>query len=71
VGPTKANEATKATNATTADKATTATSATNATTAAKATDAEKFGGRIPAEYQRKLKAGCLPPLGDRRDQQRR
>jgi hypothetical protein len=55
---TKANTAEKAT---TADRATTASSATNATTANKATDAEKFGGRIPAEYQRKLKAGCLPP----------
>jgi len=52
---TKATEAVKANSATTADKATTAT------TADKATDAEKFGGRVPAEYQRKLKAGCLPP----------
>jgi hypothetical protein len=67
---TKASEATKADSATTADRATTATSATtadkatsatNATSADKAADAEKFGGRIPAEYQRKLKAGCLPP----------
>jgi hypothetical protein len=55
---TKATEAVKAASATTADKATAATTATTATTAA---DAEKFGGRIPAEYQRKLKAGCLPP----------
>lgn len=55
---TKANEAVKATTASSADKATTATSATSAD---KATDAEKFGGRVPAEYQRKLKAGCLPP----------
>lgn len=58
---TKASEAVKANSATTADKANTATNATTATTANKATDAEKFGGRIPAEYQRKLNAGCLPP----------
>jgi hypothetical protein len=61
---TKATEATKADSATTAGKATTATSATNATNATnadKAADAERFGGRIPAEYQRKLNAGCLPP----------
>lgn len=41
-----------------------ADTATKATTAAKATeaaDAEKLGGRTPAEYQRKLKAGCAPP----------
>lgn len=55
---TKATEALRAASATTADRATSANTATNATTA---TDAEKFGGRIPAEYQRKLKAGCLPP----------
>ncbi len=55
---TKATEAVKANSAATADKATTATSAT---TASKASDAERFGGRVPAEYQRKLKAGCLPP----------
>jgi hypothetical protein len=58
---TKATEAVKANTATSADRATTATTATNATNANKATDAEKFGGRVPAEYQRKLKAGCLPP----------
>jgi hypothetical protein len=58
---TKATEAVKAASATTADRATTATNATTATTADKAADAERFGGRIPAEYQRKLKAGCLPP----------
>ncbi len=58
---TKANTATKATEAVKANSATTADKATTATTANKATDAEKFGGRVPAEYQRKLKAGCLPP----------
>lgn len=58
---TKANEATKANSATTAATATKATSADTANTANRAVDAEKFGGRIPAEYQRKLKAGCLPP----------
>ncbi len=64
---TKASEATKANSATTAATATKATSAENAatadnaTTANRAIDSEKFGGRIPAEYQRKLKAGCLPP----------
>jgi hypothetical protein len=51
----KANEATKAN---TAAKATEATKADSAT---KAADAEKLGGRTPAEYQRKLKAGCAPP----------
>jgi hypothetical protein len=45
----------------TAAKATEATKANSATSASKAVDAEKFGGRVPAEYQRKLKAGCLPP----------
>jgi hypothetical protein len=58
---TKAGEATKADTATTAATATKATSADNAVTANQAVDSEKFGGRIPAEYQRKLKAGCLPP----------
>ncbi|MGH2939116.1 MAG: hypothetical protein ACRDPE_13460 [Solirubrobacterales bacterium] len=64
---TKANEATKADSATTAGKATSATTAdraTSATTADRATtagDAERFGGKVPAEYQQKLKAGCLPP----------
>jgi hypothetical protein len=53
-----ANTANRATTATNADRATTAA---NAATADKAADAEKFGGSIPAEYQRKLKAGCLPP----------
>ncbi len=55
---TKATEALKANSATSADKATTANSAA---TASKAADAEKFGGKVPAEYQMKLKAGCLPP----------
>jgi len=58
---TKATEAAKATEATKAGTATTAGRANSATTADKAADAEKFGGRIPAEYQRKLNAGCLPP----------
>jgi hypothetical protein len=61
---TKANTATKATEAVKADSATSADKANTATTAATAAtagDAEKFAGRIPAEYQRKLKAGCLPP----------
>lgn len=53
-----ATTATKATTATTATKATTADTATKATTAA---NAEKFDGRTPGEYQRKLKEGCLPP----------
>jgi hypothetical protein len=64
---TKATTATRADSATTAGKAnsantaTTADRATTATSATKAADAERFGGRIPAEYQRKLNAGCLPP----------
>ena len=58
---TTANTATKANSATTAVTATKATSADTANTANRAVNAEKFGGRIPAEYQRKLKAGCLPP----------
>ncbi|HEY5333695.1 MAG TPA: hypothetical protein VIJ21_09130 [Solirubrobacterales bacterium] len=58
---TKAGEAIKADSATTAATAAKATSADNAETANRAADSEKFGGRIPAEYQRKLKAGCLPP----------
>ncbi len=55
---TTATTATKATTATTATKATTADTATKATTAA---NAEKFDGRTPGEYQRKLKEGCAPP----------
>jgi hypothetical protein len=56
-----ADTATKATTATKANEATKATTATKADSATKATDAEKLGGRTPAEYQRKLKAGCAPP----------
>lgn len=56
-----ANTATKATEATRAASAASADRANTATTATKAADAERFGGRIPAEYQRKLTAGCLPP----------
>jgi cytoskeletal protein RodZ len=62
-----ADTATKATTATTATKATTATTATKATTADTATkaitaaNAEKFDGQPSGAYQRKLKAGCLPP----------
>jgi hypothetical protein len=59
-----AGSADSAAKATTATKATEATKATTATTATKATtaiDAEKFGGHTAAEYQRKLKEGCLPP----------
>jgi hypothetical protein len=59
-----ADSATKATTATKATEATKATTATTATTATKATtaiDAEKLGGHTAAEYQRKLKEGCLPP----------
>jgi hypothetical protein len=58
---TKADEAAKAVTATSASTATNASNATNAINATNAADAEKFGGRVPAEYQRKLKAGCLPP----------
>ena len=58
---TKATTATKANEATKAITAAKATEATKATTATKAADSEKFGGRVPAEYQRKLKEGCAPP----------
>jgi hypothetical protein len=56
-----ADTATKATTATKANEATKANTAAKATEATKAADAEKLGGRTPAEYQRKLKAGCAPP----------
>ncbi len=61
---TKATSADTATTANTAKHATTADTATKATTAntaTKAADAEKFDGRAPGEYQRKLKEGCAPP----------
>lgn len=64
VTATKATSADTATSASTAKHATTADTATKATTAGtatKATDAEKFDGRPPGEYQRKLKEGCAPP----------
>jgi hypothetical protein len=56
-----ADTATKATTAAKATESTKATTATKADIATKAADAEKLGGRTPAEYQRKLKAGCAPP----------
>lgn len=61
IGGASVNHAGSADTATKASTATKATEATKATTATKASAAEKFGGRLPAEYQRKLKAGCLPP----------
>lgn len=61
IGNASVNHANSADTATKANTATKATSAASADIATKAGDAEKFGGRVPAEYQRKLKAGCLPP----------
>ncbi len=61
IGGASVNHAGSADTATKAITSAKATEATKATTATKAADAEKLGGRTPAEYQRKLKAGCAPP----------
>jgi hypothetical protein len=61
IGGASVNHAGSADTATKATTSAKATEATKAITATKAADAEKLGGRTPAEYQRKLKAGCAPP----------